>query len=66
MKQQATEEHYVYYSNLQYKNEEISKLKNELKLAQGQIQVLRKTMEHMLKVDEQDLDDCETKRKRYI
>ncbi|CEJ03154.1 hypothetical protein RMCBS344292_17142 [Rhizopus microsporus] len=66
MKQQVTEEHYAYYSNLQYKNEEISKLKNELKLAQRQIQVLRKTMEHMLKVDEQDLDDCETKRKRYI
>ncbi|RCI00529.1 hypothetical protein CU097_011865 [Rhizopus azygosporus] len=65
MKQQATEEHYAYYSNLQYKNEEISKLKNELKLAQGQIQVLRKTMEHMLKVDEQDLDDCETKRKSF-
>ena len=66
MKQQVTEEHYAYYSNLQYKNEEISKLKNELKLAQRQIQVLRKTMEHMLKVDEQDLDDGETKRKRYI
>ncbi|PHZ08007.1 uncharacterized protein RHIMIDRAFT_82402 [Rhizopus microsporus ATCC 52813] len=65
MKQQATEEHYAYYSNLQYKNEEISKLKNELKLAQRQIQVLRKTMEHMLKVDGQDLDDCETKRKSF-
>ncbi|ORE20265.1 hypothetical protein BCV71DRAFT_89464 [Rhizopus microsporus] len=65
MKQQVTEEHYAYYSNLQYKNEEISKLKNELKLAQRQIQVLRKTMEHMLKVDEQDLDDGETKRKSF-
>ncbi|KAL7311072.1 hypothetical protein PS15m_008884 [Mucor circinelloides] len=51
LQQQSTEEQYAYYNNLQYKNEEINILKTELKQAQRQIQVLRKTMEQMLKAE---------------
>jgi hypothetical protein len=42
---------------LQYKNDEINKLKYDLKQAQSQIQVLRKTMEQMLRADGKDFDD---------
>jgi len=51
LQQQTTEEQYAYYNNLQYKNEEINVLKTELKQAQRQIQVLRKTMEQMLRAE---------------
>ncbi|KAI8888278.1 hypothetical protein K501DRAFT_27736 [Backusella circina FSU 941] len=59
--QQATESHYNFYSNLQCKNDEISRLKSDLKKAQRQIQVLRNTMEQMLKADGKSFDDdCDT------
>ncbi|KAG1152615.1 hypothetical protein G6F37_001559 [Rhizopus arrhizus] len=57
IKQQAIEEHYAYNNQLQCKNEEISKLKNYLKFSQRQIQILRHTMEQMLKADGKDLDE---------
>lgn len=66
MQQQSTEEQYVYYNNLQYKNDEINVLKTELKQAQSQIQVLRKTMEQMLKAEgggAKDLDDFEYRKR---
>ncbi|KAL9553610.1 hypothetical protein MBANPS3_003205 [Mucor bainieri] len=65
LQQQTTEEQYAYYSNLQYKNEEINVLKTELKQAQRQIQVLRKTMEQMLKAEGGGNDDFEP-RKSFI
>ncbi|CAO3618662.1 unnamed protein product [Mucor fragilis] len=64
LQQQTTEEQYAYHSNLQYKNEEINVLKTELKQAQRQIQVLRKTMEQMLKA-EGGADDFES-RKSFV
>lgn len=72
MQQQATEDQYVYYNNLQYKNDEINKLKDDLKQAQSQIQVLRKTMEQLLKADGKDYDNSfsfdnnTNSRKRYF
>lgn len=47
----------MYYNNLQCKNDEINKLKSDLKQAQRQIKVLRKTMEQMLKADGKDTFD---------
>jgi predicted RNase H-like nuclease (RuvC/YqgF family) len=68
LQQQATEDQYVYYNNLQHKNNEISKLKGDLKQAHRQIQVLRKTMEQLLKADGKDFDDNSSfdNRKRYL
>lgn len=57
LQNQATEDQYAYYNNLQCKNDEINKLKSDLKQAQRQIKVLRKTMEQMLKADGKDLFD---------
>ncbi|CAO3625592.1 unnamed protein product [Mucor hiemalis] len=57
LQNQATEDQYVYYNNLQCKNDEINKLKSDLKQAQRQIKVLRKTMEQMLKADGKDTVD---------
>ncbi|GAN08614.1 hypothetical protein MAM1_0214d08129 [Mucor ambiguus] len=65
LQQQTTDEQYAYYSNLQYKNEEINVLKTELKQAQRQIQVLRKTMEQMLKAEGGGNDDFEP-RKSFV
>ncbi|GAA5813581.1 hypothetical protein MFLAVUS_007064 [Mucor flavus] len=57
VQQRATEEQYVYYNNLQFKTDENNKLRHDLKQAQRQIQVLRKTMEQMLRADGKDFDD---------
>jgi ribosome recycling factor len=76
MQRQITEEQYTHFNNLQYKNEEISKLKHDLKQAQNQIRILRKTMKQMLKSDGKDsfddndfssVDESVTRsRKRYL
>ncbi|KAG2233108.1 hypothetical protein INT48_005852 [Thamnidium elegans] len=57
VQQRATEDQYVYYNNLQFKTDENNKLRHDLKQAQRQIQVLRKTMEQMLRADGKDFDD---------
>ncbi|KAG2208996.1 hypothetical protein INT47_011136 [Mucor saturninus] len=55
--QQNTENQYIYYNNIQIKNDENNKLRYDLKQATRQIQVLRKTMEQMLRADGKDFDD---------
>ncbi|KAI8981543.1 hypothetical protein BDB01DRAFT_171643 [Pilobolus umbonatus] len=61
----------MYYNNIQSKNDEINKLKADLRQSQIQLQVLRKTMEQMLKADGREVfyeDDFEyklTKKKSF-
>lgn len=51
------------HDTLKQKNDEICRLKSDLKQSQRQIQILRKTMEQLLKVDGKNyLDDEETKK----
>ncbi|CAO3700068.1 unnamed protein product [Rhizopus stolonifer] len=61
MRRQTVEEQYAYNNNLQYKKDEISKLKIDLKEAHCQMQVLRNTMEQMLKADGKDFEKLQKK-----
>ncbi|KAI8095017.1 uncharacterized protein B0P05DRAFT_524339 [Gilbertella persicaria] len=58
LKQRMVKEQYAYYSNLQDKDDEINNLKNDLRQTQRQLQILRKTMERLLRADGRDAEEA--------
>ncbi|KAI9485963.1 MAG: hypothetical protein EXX96DRAFT_547164 [Benjaminiella poitrasii] len=57
LQQQVVNENHLHKQALESKDNEISKLKTDLQQTQKQIQILRKTMEQLLKADGKTLSD---------
>ncbi|KAI8348036.1 hypothetical protein EDC96DRAFT_520832 [Choanephora cucurbitarum] len=55
---QENEETHTLFRQLQSKDDEITSLRNDLKQTQSQLQILRKTMEQMLRTDGRELEDA--------
>ena len=61
---QENEEMYTLSRQLQSKDDEIISLRNDLKQTQSQLQILRKTMEQMLRTDGRESEDASFSQER--